>query len=331
MSFRLELLKLYLKHVVRRRLERYKTPDEMRRGLEKSAKRLPRPPEQVVFEPETLNVGDQSVEVEWCWWRDGGEGAPDSEDDRTVLYFHGGAFIAGSPKTHRSIAWSLARAADAAIASVDYRLAPEHPFPAALEDAVAAYDALLGKGVNPGAIVLAGDSAGGGLAFALAGEIDRSDRPQPAGVVGFSAFLDQTLSGGSLHRNARRETLLPIARIPEAVQQNLQGADAEDPRASPVFSTFQRPWRALLQVGSTEALRDDSIRMADVIRGAGGDVRLELWKGAPHVWQFFSPHIREARDAIDAAGAFIRTVTRDAERQAPKTSFVDKSTPLPSE
>lgn len=313
MSLRLELAKLYMRRFVRPRLERYATPEEMRAGLEMSAKRLPQPPDGAVFETKSFDVGDRRLDIEWCDWRG-------SAGDRVVLYLHGGGYVAGSPQTHRSIAWTLARASGARIASLDFRRAPEHPFPAAIEDAVAAFDHLLAQGWPAASIVLAGDSAGGGLAFALAGEIDRTDRPMAAGVIGFSPFLDLSLASPSLHRNATREVLLPVWRIPEIVEMYLAGADVRDPRASPIYADFKRPWRALLQVGSTEALRDDSVRMADKLRDAGGDVRLEIWKGAPHVWQFFAPHVREAQQAIERAGAFARAAA------APRTrETVDRS------
>ena len=301
MTVLLAVLKLYLRHFVRRRLEQYETPEQMRRALGKSAQLLPEPPSDARFEPETIALGDRDLAMVWCRWGD----APTA---RVVLYFHGGAYIAGSPATHRSISWTLARAAEARIASVDYRLAPEHAFPAAVEDALVAYDHLVGSGIAPGSIVLAGDSAGGGLAFALAGEIDRTGRPRPAGILGFSPFTDLTLSGESLRINAQREILLPVWRVREAVEQYLQGADPRDPRASPIFADYAGPWRALIQVGDTEALLADSVRMTARLRAAGGDAQLDIWEGTPHVWQFFAPHIHEARQAIQAAGAFIRDV-----------------------
>ena len=143
------------------------------------------------------------------------------------------------------------------------------------------------------------------MALALAAELDRRGAPPPAAIAVFSPFLDLTLSAGSLTANAKAELLLPVERFQETVDAYLAGSDAADPRASPLFAGFQKPPPVLLQVGAEEALRDDAARMADVLRAAGGDVRLELWPGAPHAWHFFAPVLTEARDALASAGGFL--------------------------
>lgn len=302
MSLRLRLLTLYMRLVTKRKLARLASPWAMRADLERLAQRLPAAPDQARFSRETLSARRKNgprLEIEWCAF-----GRADRR--RAVLYLHGGAYLCGSARTHRSVIWPLARASGARIAALDYRRAPEHPFPAAFDDALAAWEALTADRFRPDQVAIAGDSAGAGLAAALVGEIDRRGGPRPACLVGFSGFFDLTLSGASLRRFARRESLLPVARIPDAIAQYLQGADPADPRASALFAPITEPIPTLLQVGSTEALRDDSLRYAEKLRAAGGDVRLEIWRGAPHAWAFFAPFVREAAEAVDTAGRFIR-------------------------
>lgn len=310
MSFRLRLITLYMRLVTKRKLQRLTDPQAMRRDLERTARMLfPAAPATARFHRETLQVPPapkspqispaRGLEIEWCAW-----GRADRR--RAVLYLHGGAFLAGSARSHRSVIWPLARASGARVAALDYRRAPEHPFPAAFDDAVAAWEALTAERFAPDQVALAGDSAGAGLAAALAAEIDRRGGPRPACFVGFSGFFDLTLSGASVRRFARRESLLPASRIPEAVEVYLQGADPADPRASALFAPVFTPIPTLLQVGSTEILRDDTLRYADKLRGGGGDVRVEVWRGAPHAWAFFAPIVRESAEAVSVAGRFIR-------------------------
>ncbi|MEO1330320.1 MAG: alpha/beta hydrolase [Pseudomonadota bacterium] len=307
MSPRLWLLTTYMRLVTKRKLARLSSPWAMRADLERLAACLPAPPAEARFTRERIAVADEdgprSLEIEWCAW-------DRADRRRAVLYLHGGAFICGSARTHRSLVWPLARASGARIGVLDYRRAPEHKFPAAFRDALAAWRALTAERFAPDRMAVAGDSAGGGLAAALVAELDRIGAPPPACLVGFSGFFDLTLSGASLRRFARRETLLPVARIPEAIETYLGGADPADPRASPLFAPIKRPIPTLLQVGSTEALRDDSLRYAERLRAAGGDVRLEVWRGAPHAFAFFAPFIVESAKAVETAGRFIR------ERQA---------------
>lgn len=222
-----------------------------------------------------------------------------------VLYFHGGGFIAGSPQSHIALIRALCRRSGCRIVAPDYGLGPEFPLPAAQNDARRAWDQLIAEGVAPSKIVLAGDSAGGGMALSLMAELG-AEGLRPAACVAFCPWTDLTGSGASMVENARRDVLLPAERLPELIGFAVGEADLTDPRLSPLFATFHDPVPTLIQYAETEILRDDALRMADVLRDAGGTVELQGWPHAPHTWQVLGEIVPEARDAIIKAAAFIR-------------------------
>lgn len=224
-----------------------------------------------------------------------------------VLYFHGGAHVAGAPRTHLSVLTGLARYGRVEVIALDQRLAPEHPFPAALVDAEATWDALLAHGYRPGQIVLAGDSAGGGLALALLARLCARNTA-PAGLVAFSPWTDLTGASPSMRENVAREAMLVAERLPEVAALYLQDRPATDPGASPLFAAFPGCPPVLLQCSETEILRDDSLRMADRLRSFGAEVTVQLWPDAPHVWQLFLGWAPEARAALRDAGRAIQTM-----------------------
>ena len=226
--------------------------------------------------------------------------------DRYVLYLHGGGFIAGSPAVYRHLAWRIALAVGAQILSPDYRLAPEHPFPAALDDAVAAYEWLLAERVEPYQIGLVGDSAGGGLAFSLLLKLRDAGRPLPGAVVALSPWTDLALTGASLRRHAKADPMLDVAELPRVARCYLNGADPRHPWASPIYGELGGLPPALIQVGSDEILYDDAARLAARLAQAGGVARLEIWPRMPHVWHLFAPMLPEARRAIGNIGSFLR-------------------------
>lgn len=230
-----------------------------------------------------------------------------SKTKRVIYYLHGGAYVAGSPFTHRNLISQLALDADATVVALDYRLAPEHPFPAAFEDAVAGFETLAALMGPDARIAIAGDSAGGGLALATAAALAaRSAGQLPVALAVFSPFVDLALTGRSLQRNARRDAMLPASRVKDTVEAYLQGADPRDPRASPLYAKWETlPPPTLIQVSTSEILSDDAQRISSVLRRAGGDVRLELWRRTPHAWHFFAPYLREAADAVGSAGRFL--------------------------
>jgi epsilon-lactone hydrolase len=226
----------------------------------------------------------------------------------TVLYLHGGGYYFCSPQTHRSLVFALARRSSARIFSLDYRLAPEHPFPAALDDALAAYRRLVADGVSPRTIVIAGDSAGGGLALATLLALRDAGDPLPAGGLLFSPWTDLAATGASITSNDGRDPMFFGAAVGRAARLYLGDADARDPLASPVYGRFDGLPPLFIQVGDTEVLLDDSTRVADRARAAGITVDLEIWPKMPHAFQMFAPFMPEANRALDRAANFVHSV-----------------------
>ncbi|WP_328854653.1 alpha/beta hydrolase [Microbispora hainanensis] len=227
-----------------------------------------------------------------------------------LLHFHGGGYILGSPGTHAGFTAQLVRRAGLRATSVDYRLAPEHPFPAAVEDGLAAYRALLDEGVRPEELVLAGDSAGGGLVVATLVAARDAGLPQPAGAVLFSPWTDLTLSGESMHTKKDADPIF----VPEALQAfatpYLAGQDATQPLASPVFADLRGLPPLLVQAGSNELLLDDSVRLAGRAAADEVEVTLRVWPQVPHVFQNHFGHLDEADEALDEAAGFLAAKVR---------------------
>jgi acetyl esterase/lipase len=226
---------------------------------------------------------------------------------RTILYLHGGGYTQGSPRSHRPMVARIAEAARAVAVAADYRLGPEHRFPGAVEDAVAVYRALLAAGIEPGQVVVAGDSAGGGLALATALSLKAERLPQPAGFFAISPWADLTQSGATYRTKADTDPMISKARLDEMALAYLGGLDAHDPLASPVFGDFAGVAPVLIQTGSEEALLSDSIAMADVLGQARVDVRLEVWPEMIHVFHAWGAALGAARRAIRVAGAWMET------------------------
>jgi acetyl esterase/lipase len=222
-----------------------------------------------------------------------------------MLYLHGGAYTAGSPRSHRPLVARLADVAQTIAIAPDYRLGPEHRFPAAVEDATAVYRALLAGGTEPGQLVVAGDSAGGGLALALALALKAEGLPQPAGFFVISPWADLTQSGASYRTKADTDPMITKLGLDKNALDYLGGLDAHDPLASPVFGDFEGVAPILIQTGSEEALLSDSITMADVLGHARVEVRLEVWPEMIHVFHAWSGGLQAARRAIKLAGAWM--------------------------
>jgi acetyl esterase/lipase len=223
-----------------------------------------------------------------------------------ILWLHGGAYCIGSPRTHAAMVAALALRLDAGAVLPDYRLAPEHPFPAAPEDALAAYAGLLAEGVAPGRIAVGGDSAGGGLVFALLHMARAAGLPMPAAALAFSPWVDQTGAGESLRSLAWRDVMIPVRRFGEISAIYLAGADPRDPRASPCFCDLRGAPPVLIQASRAEVLRDDARAMAARLEAEGVRVTLELASGLPHVWQIYQGWLPEADRALDRAAGFLR-------------------------
>jgi acetyl esterase/lipase len=224
--------------------------------------------------------------------------------DRAVLYLHGGGYVMGSVATHRSLVGRIASASGVRCLALDYRLAPEHPFPAAIEDACAAYRGLLAQGIAPSAIAIAGDSAGGGLALGCLVALRDADDPLPAATGCLSPLADLELSGGSAAADID-DPMVDRAGTRMMAAAYLQGADPRDPRASPLHADFAGLPPLLIEVGTREILLDDAIRVARSARDAGVDVTLERGEGLTHVWQLH-PHLPESRESVQRIARFLR-------------------------
>ncbi|HYW32885.1 MAG TPA: alpha/beta hydrolase [Gemmatimonas sp.] len=248
--------------------------------------------------------------------------------DRTpvLLYLHGGGFIACSPTTHRPLVSSLVRRLGGEAFVPSYRLAPEHPHPAALDDARNAYVHLIeDRGIDPARIIIAGDSAGGGLALALTMALRDQGTPLPAGVLLFSPWTDMTGTSASLDENSDSCAMFAGETIRRASRFYVGDGDPFHPMLSPVFGNFDGLPPLLVHACQDEVLRDDATRVAERARDAGVVVSLRLWRHVPHVWQFFAAVLPEARESLSDATAFVREVmmpggaTPDGERVQPGT------------
>ena len=232
---------------------------------------------------------------------------PDSRPDAAILHLHGGGYVLGSPRTTRSVTAGLARHTGLPVLVPDYRLAPEHPFPAAIEDAVAAYSWLTDQGLDPGRIVISGDSAGGGLTMALLVSLRDRGLPLPAGAIGISPMLDLTLSSASIDANLATDPQVTRAFLQLAVGHYLPAdADPKSPLGSPLFADLTGLPPLLLQVGGDEALLDDSIRFGEAAEAAGVAVTVECWAAMMHVWHMLAPRFPEAEAALASIATWIR-------------------------
>ncbi|HLM56029.1 MAG TPA: alpha/beta hydrolase [Pyrinomonadaceae bacterium] len=246
--------------------------------------------------------GEGGVRGEWLTPAEAGPGV--------VLYIHGGGYVSCSPSTHRPIAAALARGAARRVFSLDYRLAPEHRYPAALDDAVGAYRWLLGQGVPAATISLAGDSAGGGLVLGTLLRLRDAGRALPACAVCFSPWTDLAGTGESVAGNDGRCQMFRPANIGEFASAYLGAASPLDAYASPVYADLGGLPPVLLQVGSTELLLDDSRRVHSKILEAGGRSELEVYEDIFHCWQMLDGIVPEAGEALRRASHFIRTHSR---------------------
>ncbi|MEL7463131.1 MAG: alpha/beta hydrolase [Pseudomonadota bacterium] len=300
MSVRLEAISLYLRLRQKPKLARVRSPEAARAAFDRIAARMFRTPADANVMADRMEGPAGPIPVEWI-----SRGRPDRR--AVAIYFHGGAYSLGSLATHRHLCAALAGEAGARVMSVDYRLAPEHPWPAAVEDALACYRGLLAAGYEPGRIALCGDSAGGGLAFALLLKAREEGLPDPGAILAFSPWVDLTLNSKSLQRNARTDPLLPVSRLVNARDHYVSAENAGAPTASPLHGDLPNPPPAMIQASRIEILEDEAAAMAEKLRAAGGDVRLEWFRRAPHAWQIFVGMAPEADVAVARAGAFLKS------------------------
>jgi len=236
--------------------------------------------------------------------------APEGADPtRAFLYIHGGAFVAGSPVTHRGLTWRLASGLGVTVHAVDYRLAPEHPYPAGLEDVIAAYRALLDGGIDAKRIVVGGDSAGGNLTFALTLAARQRGLPLPGALVGLSPATDLFEAQESHRTNADLDAMFDPRLLADVRARYCPGGDSNDPLISPLKGDLKGFPPTLIQCSRDEMLRDDGTRMAARLRDAGVHVELDVWPDVFHVWQLSADYLPEGRQAIERIVAFVRART----------------------
>ncbi len=253
----------------------------------------------VGVEPVTAN----GVRAEWT-------ATPMNARDAALLYLHGGGYVIGSLDSHRHLAAEAGRAAGIAALALDYRLAPEHPFPAAVDDALAGYRFLLGRGISPGRVALAGDSAGGGLVVAAMLAIREAGLPQPGCGWCISPWVDMEAIGETMTSKAAADPTVQRAGILDMAKMYLNGADPRSPLAAPIYGNLSGLAPLMIQVGACETLLDDALRLAKI--GGAADVRvdLQIWPEMIHVWHLFHPELKAARQAIEAGGAYVRAMIR---------------------
>jgi len=268
--------------------------DDQRAGMEATAGAVP-PPDTVVVEPTTV----AGRPAEWVTPRAGAS-------DRVVLYLHGGGYCIGSLATHRNLVSRLALAYGGRVLNLDYRLAPEHPFPAAVDDAVGAYRELLDSGRSPSQIAVAGDSAGGGLTVAALVAIRQQGLPQPAAGVCLSPWVDLTQSAATYVSRAEVDPMVTKDGLDVMAAAYLGEASLNEPLASPLFADLAGLAPLLVHVGDAEVLLDDALALRDTARAAGVDVTFDLWPEMIHVFQAFPAELLPESDlSITAIAAFL--------------------------
>nr|ACL67845.1 lipolytic enzyme [uncultured bacterium] len=282
---------------------------EQRRALMEAVTWMFPVPDDVKREP----VDAGGVPGEWI-------AAPGAAPERVIYYLHGGGYVIGSINSHRQMVSHLSRAAGARALAIDYRLAPENPFPAAVEDATAAYRWLLSTGVDPARVVIAGDSAGGGLTVATLVALRDAGDPLPAAAVCLSPWVDMEGLGESMTTKADLDPMIQPGDILEGAKAYLGGADPRTPLAAPLYADLTGLPPLLIHVGTSETLLDDSTRLAERAKAAGVNVNLQVWDEMIHVFQFFAAMLPEGQQAIDRIGEFIREHTGAARGAVPEAA-----------
>ena len=252
--------------------------------------------QDVSVEPVNAN----GVRAEWT-------STPQADRNSALLYLHGGGFVIGSLDSHRHLVSEAGRAANAWALALDYRLAPEHPFPAAVDDSVSGYRFLLSRGYKPGRIAIAGDSAGGGLVVSAMIAIRDAGLPQPACGWCISPWVDLEATGETMSTKASTDPSVQEAGILDMARMYLNGADPRQPLAAPIYADLTGLAPLLVQVGAAETLLDDAIRLAKTAGAADVRVDLQIWPEMVHVWHLFHPELKAGRRAIEQGGAFVRT------------------------
>jgi acetyl esterase/lipase len=269
-------------------------PVAIRANMESMTSLMPLPPDVA-----TEAVSANGVPAEWVW-------VPAASAERVVLYVHGGAYVIGSLNTHRDLAGRISRASGARVLNVDYRLAPEHPHPAAVDDATAAYRWLIANGHAPNRLAIAGDSAGGGLTVATLVALRDAGDPLPAAAVCLSPWVDLEGIGESMASRAHLDPMVQKDHLLRMAKLYLGDLHPRTPLAAPLYADLSGLPPMLIQVGTAETLLDDANRIAERARKAGVDVTLDVWEDMIHVFQAFAPMLPEGQQAIEQIGEFHR-------------------------
>jgi epsilon-lactone hydrolase len=275
-----------------------KNPQELRATMAAAFSAFPSASE-VKCEPVNAN----GVKAEWIT-------AKNAAPDRVVMYLHGGGYVMGSIETHRELVARLSIAAQARGLVLDYRLAPENPFPAAVDDSITAYRWLLAQGYKPERIVIAGDSAGGGLAVSTLVALRDLGAPMPAAGVCISPWVDFEAEGESMTSRAAQDPLVTREMILNLAKMYMgEKGSLREPLAAPINAYLNDLPPLFIQVGNSETLLDDSTRLADKAKEAGVEATLQIWDEMPHVWHLAAPNLPEGQEAIDKIGEFVRQRT----------------------
>jgi epsilon-lactone hydrolase len=249
----------------------------------------------VTVEPVTAN----GVRAEWT-------STPNDARDAALMWLHGGGYVIGSLVSHRHLVSEAGRAAKIWALALDYRLAPEHPFPAAVEDAVSGYRYLLSRGIRPERIAIAGDSAGGGLVVAAMLAIRDAGLAQPACGWCISPWVDMEAIGETMSTLAQTDPMVQREPLLEMARFYLGGADPRSPLAAPIYADLRGLAPLLIQVGAAETLLDDAVRLAKVAGAVNIRVDLQIWPEMVHVWHMFHPELKAGLRAIEAGGDYVR-------------------------
>jgi len=292
-SWNAEALRVALRIVNRRPGRRLLPAAKVRKRLRRIEPFVPGPPKgttTLAFEAD----GIQAIRID----------VPQARRDCCVLFFHGGGYSYGNAPLYQDFMWRVGTAARASVVYFDYRLAPEHPFPAALDDAVRVARWVATQ-FDPQRIAFVGDSAGGGLVLATMKKLRDQADALPRAAVAISPWTDLALTGPSLRTNYKADPMMDAAQFPAIAKRYLGGADPRDPYVSPLYGDAAGLPPTLIQAGSDEVLLDDAVRMAEAMRVAGCDIELDVWPKMPHVWHLYARILPEGRQAIDRIGHFL--------------------------
>jgi monoterpene epsilon-lactone hydrolase len=269
--------------------------EALRLAVDSDSERFPLDPD-INVERVSIAIG---VSAEWTW-------TEAADPARVVLYLHGGGYVFGSILSHRHLVAEIGRTSGSRTLAIDYRLSPENPFPAAVDDALASYRFLLEEGFEPRHIAFAGDSAGGGLVVSTLVAIKEAGLPQPACGWVISPWVDMEASGETFVSRADADPMVKREIIVNFAQAYLNGADPRSPFASPIYADLRGIAPLLIHVGASEVLLDDSLKLARTAGAADVSVRLEIWPEMVHIWHAFHRILGDGRKAVQAGAKFLR-------------------------